>query len=390
MNFVSHIPQSSRHGWGSLGQTVGNSAKYLQVLDSGRNSEKPIETRKISLRLVFILLASPSIENTQQPPQSPRYILWGFTYGGMAIILKCGEGVASRAAIAELTDYYPYGSQRQNTGTLNDRKGYIGVDLDSDTGLNQFEARYYKSNVGRFISQDPVFWEVGQTSDGKAALSNPQTLNSYSYAGNNPIVNKDPSGRFWWVGFYDWTGYDGLKGVGMKTLEVFGGHSRAMNSIERNQSTVNGASARYGVDPTLSNAVLYEEQSHLLNFPGLPFESIKDYVAPNSQLGGYDGGVGEMQVTGKVGKEYGYTKEELARDPKKNIDAGIGNLSKVQSNSAAMTASRYNYGSAQSVTSYGQRVGAQVGNPNYNTNVIAYGLQQIISGLQGLINSLRK
>jgi len=36
---------------------------------------------------------------------------------------------------------------------------------------------------------------VGEASDGNAVLANPQAQNSYSYAGNNPIVQKDPTGR---------------------------------------------------------------------------------------------------------------------------------------------------------------------------------------------------
>src|SRR5262249_13520557 len=51
---------------------------------------------------------------------------------------------------------------------------------------------------GQFISQDPVFWEIGQSQDGKNALSNPQALNSYGYANDNPITNKDPNGRQVW------------------------------------------------------------------------------------------------------------------------------------------------------------------------------------------------
>jgi hypothetical protein len=171
----------------------------------------------------------------------------------------------------------------------------------------------------------------------------------------------------------------------MKTLEVFGGHSRAMNAIQQNQGTVNTMSAKYGVNPRLANAIMYEEQSHLL-----PTESAKDYLFPNSQLGGYDGGVGVMQVTGGVGKQYGYDKTELAHDARKNIDAGIGNLAKVQTGNVALTASRYNSASAQTVTNYGQRAAAQVNNPNYNTNVLVYGLQQIVSSLQKIISSLTK
>jgi RHS repeat-associated protein len=293
-------------------------------------------------------------------------------------------------AVVQVLDYYPYGSRRINSGSQVSDRQFIGERYDASTDLNYLNARYYEANRGQFLSEDPVFWEIGQTPDGKAALSNPQSMNSYAYAGGNPITNKDPNGRFWWVGFYDWSGYEGMKGVGMKALEVMGGHNRAMNAMQANQGTVSAMSAKYGVNPALANAVMYEEQSHLLNLPGIPFESTKDYLFPNSQLGGYDGGVGVMQVTGGVGQQYGYDKYELARDPRKNIDAGIGNLGKVQSGSTAMTASRYNNGSTQTVTNYGQRVAAQVNNPNYNTNVLVYGLQQIVAGLQSIISSLKK
>jgi RHS repeat-associated protein len=62
-------------------------------------------------------------------------------------------------------------------------------------GRDYLNARYYESARGQFISQDPVFWEIGLTQDGKAALSNPQALNSYGYANDNPITGKDPNGR---------------------------------------------------------------------------------------------------------------------------------------------------------------------------------------------------
>jgi hypothetical protein len=52
-----------------------------------------------------------------------------------------------------------------------------------------------KASEGQFVSQDPVFWEVGQSRDGLRILRDPQLANSYSYAGGNPITQKDPSGR---------------------------------------------------------------------------------------------------------------------------------------------------------------------------------------------------
>lgn len=59
-----------------------------------------------------------------------------------------------------------------------------------DTGLNYLNARYYNAAIGRFTSQDSMFWSF----DG-AWLADPQNQNSYGYARNNPLTYSDPSGR---------------------------------------------------------------------------------------------------------------------------------------------------------------------------------------------------
>ncbi len=61
---------------------------------------------------------------------------------------------------------------------------YTGKELDS-TGLYYCEARYYDPQLGRFISPDTLVESLG----------NPQTLNRYSYVGNNPLRYTDPSGH---------------------------------------------------------------------------------------------------------------------------------------------------------------------------------------------------
>ena len=102
---------------------------------------------------------------------------------------------------AEVTDYYPYGGQRFDTGSYNSQRKYIGEYYDTSADLSFLNARYYEGPRGQFLLQDPVFWEIGQTRDGKAALSDPQSMNSYSYAGNNPINKSDPTGR-WYKEFF--------------------------------------------------------------------------------------------------------------------------------------------------------------------------------------------
>src|SRR5712675_3791334 len=51
------------------------------------------------------------------------------------------------------------------------------------------QARYYDGSKGEFLSEDPVFWSAQQN------LADPQSLNSYSYANDNPITKSDPTGK---------------------------------------------------------------------------------------------------------------------------------------------------------------------------------------------------
>ncbi|MDB5187991.1 MAG: hypothetical protein JWO50_511 [Candidatus Kaiserbacteria bacterium] len=91
------------------------------------------------------------------------------------------------ANVIQTLDYYPYGGVRINTGTDITARKYIGQYQDA-TSLDYLNARYYDSSRGQFLSEDPVFWD-------KQQLDDPQSLNSYSYANNNPVLLRDPSGR---------------------------------------------------------------------------------------------------------------------------------------------------------------------------------------------------
>ena len=94
-----------------------------------------------------------------------------------------------------------YYDQIQFLGTATSTAGFsepnqfIGQDRDQEADLSYLNARYYRANNGQFLSQDPVFWEIGQTPDGTRVLLDPQLQNSYSYGRGNPVVNKDPEGR---------------------------------------------------------------------------------------------------------------------------------------------------------------------------------------------------
>src|ERR1051326_2262369 len=62
-----------------------------------------------------------------------------------------------------------------------------------DAGVVQalMQARYQNSSRGQFISEDAVFLGDPKSQD----LQNPQNLNAYSYAIDNPINKSDPLGK---------------------------------------------------------------------------------------------------------------------------------------------------------------------------------------------------
>jgi RHS repeat-associated protein len=96
-------------------------------------------------------------------------------------------------SLVQLMDYYPYGATRIATSTYptNEKRQYIGQFSDAQTSLDYLNARYYDSARGQFVSEDPMF--LGNPKD--EDLHNPQSLNAYSYANDNPIANKDPQGN---------------------------------------------------------------------------------------------------------------------------------------------------------------------------------------------------
>jgi RHS repeat-associated protein len=95
--------------------------------------------------------------------------------------------------LVQTLDYYPYGDTRISVATsTNEKRKFIGQFTD-DSGLDYLNARYYDPAQGRFLSEDPVFLADPKKQD----FRNPQDLNSYSYAVDNPISKSDPSGLWY-------------------------------------------------------------------------------------------------------------------------------------------------------------------------------------------------
>jgi RHS repeat-associated protein len=87
---------------------------------------------------------------------------------------------ASTGTLVNTYIYDSFGNLSNSTGTVANAFQYTGRDYDPETGLRYYRARYYDSQIGRFLSEDPIGFEAG--------------VNFYSYVRSSPIGLRDPSG----------------------------------------------------------------------------------------------------------------------------------------------------------------------------------------------------
>lgn len=103
------------------------------------------------------------------------------------------EEIASGGSSASLSydaDFYPFGRENDFTDSANPIYKFTGKIRDAESGLDDFGARYNTSNLGRFMSPDPLL--------SSAVPGGPQSWNRYAYALNNPTRIADPTGLWNW------------------------------------------------------------------------------------------------------------------------------------------------------------------------------------------------
>jgi len=124
-----------------------------------------------------------------------------FYYAGPILVAKQSLGVkswfhadhlgsirlmtSSTGAKANTYDYAPFGATLSSSTTVANELGFGGQHRDAETGFIYMNARYYDASLGRFLSADSVV----------PSQQDPQALNRYAFAYNNPVSNTDPSGH---------------------------------------------------------------------------------------------------------------------------------------------------------------------------------------------------
>ena len=90
-------------------------------------------------------------------------------------------------------DYYPFGGVEQDyCPTVSQNYKFTGKERDSESGLDNFGARYDASSLGRFMTPD---WDARPVTVPYAVFGDPQSLNLYAYVRNDPVSRADADGH---------------------------------------------------------------------------------------------------------------------------------------------------------------------------------------------------
>lgn len=136
--------------------------------------------------------------------------------------------------------FTPFGQELPD-GTTSMHYKFTGKERDAESGLDYFGARYYASNIGRWMSPD---WADKPEAVPYSSLDDPQSLNLYGYVHNNPLSLSDLDGH--WP---DWNSTFGQSVIGIgkelynataapaKTMVSWGEHLAAPDLIGRPKSS---------------------------------------------------------------------------------------------------------------------------------------------------------
>jgi RHS repeat-associated protein len=138
--------------------------------------------------------------NTTNPPLEKFEFFYHGDHLGSSSFITDDAG-----AVYQHLEYFPYGEtwvEEGGTGQMSMYR-FTGKELDPETGLYYYGARYYDPVLSRWISADPILGKYLPTGDKKRDANLPGhggvyytiNINMYHYGANNPIKYIDPNGE---------------------------------------------------------------------------------------------------------------------------------------------------------------------------------------------------
>src|SRR5574340_319760 len=101
----------------------------------------------------------------------------------------------------EHVEYFPFGETwvQEHSNTQRTPYLYTGKELDEETGLYYYGARYYDPRTSVWQSADPILDDYLSGKRGMGGVYTPPNLNLYAYSHTNPLIYSDPDGRETWA-----------------------------------------------------------------------------------------------------------------------------------------------------------------------------------------------
>ncbi|HPK57554.1 MAG TPA: RHS repeat-associated core domain-containing protein [Spirochaetota bacterium] len=96
----------------------------------------------------------------------------------------------------EMIEYLPYGETLYDEAATVDKTEFrfTGKEMDAETGLYYYGARYYDARTSRWISPDPIL-ESYLSGKPAGGVYNPGNINLYGFCLNSPVQYVDPDGE---------------------------------------------------------------------------------------------------------------------------------------------------------------------------------------------------
>ena len=132
-------------------------------------------------------IAMDTIAGTGGGSISSTYYYLEDSLGSSRVMVQAGATSACFDA-----DFYPFGGERDVVSTCNPVYKFEGKERDTESGNDDFGARYYTWRFGRWLSAD---WSAIPAPVPYANLTNPQTLNLYAMVSDNPETFADLDGH---------------------------------------------------------------------------------------------------------------------------------------------------------------------------------------------------
>jgi RHS repeat-associated protein len=183
-----------------------NNTETLSYTRATANTREWVESKHIFVGGTRIVTKRRAVENATLGQEKEQQYFYHTDHLGSAQLIT-----NSRGEVNEHIEYTPYGElwiEQRTAGTEKTPFRFTGKELDSETGLYYYGARYLNPQTSLWLSTDPAMGEYvpgapinddvrkqNQNLPGMGGVFNYVNMHLYHYAGNNPMVLVDPDGR---------------------------------------------------------------------------------------------------------------------------------------------------------------------------------------------------